>query len=174
MFSTERLQASHDLTQFASGNDDLDEWLRDSALPAGRSGTARTYVWVDDKSELMAYYAINPTLVLRSDLPRSVGRGAPDAIPGFLIGKLARHVSLRGQRIGSSSIGEVLLIDALSTVLAAATLAGGRVIVVDAIDDLARDFYERNGFRVLHDGSMRLVMKTSAAAKTIGAQWPPS
>jgi hypothetical protein len=49
---------------------------------------------------------------------------------------------------------------------------GGRVIVVDAIDDNARGFYEHFGFRAIPADPDRLVMKASAAAASLSLPWP--
>ena len=82
-----------------------------------------------------------------------------------------------GRVVGDSSIhgrglGAELLIHALDTVIAAARRAGGRVVLVDAIDDNARKFYERHDFHLLPGHDRRLVMKLSTAAKALGAPWP--
>jgi len=139
---TERLSSAHPAHSFNSGNDELDIWLRDAASTADRAGTARVYVWLDDNEELIGYFAITPHTVRREQVPSSVGRGAPDVIPGFLLARLAVSEHLHGHGVG----GELLAL-ALDTILAAIRIGGGRVIVVDAIEDRASGFYEHFGFR---------------------------
>ena len=51
-------------------------------------------------------------------------------------------------------------------------IGGGRVIVVDAIDDRARGFYEHFGFRAVPADPNRLVMKASTAAASLSREWP--
>ena len=62
--------------------------------------------------------------------------------------------------------------EALRTLLEAIRIGGGRVIVVDAIDDNAPSFYEHFGFKPIPDTAGRLVMKASTAAASVGVDWP--
>lgn len=163
----ERLTSEHSIRAFVSGNDELDAWLRDAAETADRAGTARVYVWLDGEDEVLGYFAILPHNVRREDVPPSVGRGAPDVIPGYLLARLALSEQLHG-----SGRGGELLAGALEATLAAIRLGGGRVIVVDAIDDRACGFYEHFGFRSIPANSNRLVMKASSAAASLSIDWP--
>lgn len=163
----DRLTLEHPIEDFSSGSDDLDTWLRDAAVTADRAGTARVYVWVDDAGEVIGYFAIAPHTVRRADVPSSVGRGAPDVIPGFLLARLALSEGLHGTGRG----GE-LLANAVITTLTAIRVGGGRLIVVDAIDDRAHGFYEHFGFRPVPEGQGRLVMRASTAAASLDIEWP--
>ena len=141
MFTSELLTPGHVVEGFDCGNDELDGWLRSAAYTAQRAGTARTYVWPGDDGEVLAYFAVAPTSVALAAIPSSLSRGAPDPMRGFLIAKLARHLRLRG-----GGHGEVLLVDALDVVVCAAAMAGGRVVVVDAIDGPPRSSTNGTGF----------------------------
>ena len=163
----ERLAPAHSIDAFVSGNDELDAWLRDAAETADRAGTARVYIWIDRENEVIGYFAIAPHNIRREDVPSSVGRGAPVVIPGFLLARLALAESLHGAGRG----GE-LLAGALETTLAAVRLGGGRVIVVDAIDERARGFYQHFGFRSIPANPNRLAMKASTAAASLSLTWP--
>lgn len=157
---------NHALAGFESGNAELDQWLRDKALTAMGHGT-RTYLLVDGNHLVVGYFALAPHLLSRHETPRRLERGAPEQIPAILLAKLALHVSVQGQGLGSE-----LLIAALDAIITAARRAGGRVVVVDAIDDVARSFYERHDFELLPGQTHRVVMKLSSAAKALGVQWP--
>lgn len=156
----------HDCQAFHSGKDDLDRWLNDHARQAVGQGT-RTYVLVDDEQGIVGYFAIAPHLVERDELPRKVGRGAPARIPAMLLAKLALYEPLHGMGLG----GE-LLVAALTTIVEAARNAGGKLVIVDAIDQAAADFYRHHDFQPLPHRSDRLVMKLSTAAKVLGLSWP--
>jgi ribosomal protein S18 acetylase RimI-like enzyme len=80
---------------------------------------------------------------------------------------LAVSRSLQGRGLG----GE-LLVEGLGVALKAMRLAGGRLIVVDAIDDAARGFYEHHGFKPIRENPNRLVMKASIAAAHLSLEWP--
>ncbi|MDP8976045.1 MAG: N-acetyltransferase [Actinomycetota bacterium] len=163
----ERLSPHHSIQSFVSGNADLDGWLRDAGETADRAGTARVYIWSDGADGVIGYFAILPHNILREEVPSSVGRGAPNVIPGFLLARLALSEHLHGGGRG----GE-LLVGALDTTLAAIRIGGGRVIVVDAINDRARGFYEHFGFRPIPADPNRLVMKASTAATSLSLEWP--
>jgi GNAT superfamily N-acetyltransferase len=162
----ERLSERHDLNRFVSGNDLLDKWLRQHARRAQIMGTARTYVLIDDADDLVAYYTLIPHIVRREDMPTKVGHGSPDAIPAILIARLAVAQRCHGQGIGSTT-----LIDPLGTALSGISAVGGRLIVVDAVDESAEAFYRHHGFTSTGQAG-RLVIKASDVARTLGYQTP--
>lgn len=83
----------------------------------------------------MGYFAIAPHLVQRNDAPDRLARGAPKQIPAISLAKLALNVSVQGHGMGSE-----LLVVALNIIISAAQRAGGRLVVVEAIDDSAQAF----------------------------------
>jgi GNAT superfamily N-acetyltransferase len=165
-YSVEPLSDGHDLTSFRCGRPELDDWLVLHARNAVGQGT-RTYVLLDEARRLAGYFAIAPHLVEREELPRRIGRGAPDKIPAVLLAKLALHEGLHRQGLGAE-----LLVWALATIVTAARAAGGKLIVVDAIDEAAAGFYRRHDFQALSGDPHRLVMKISTAARALGLPWP--
>jgi GNAT superfamily N-acetyltransferase len=131
----EPLGANHELATFRCGRPSLDDWRHQYARNAAGQGT-RTYVLLaEPDDEGVGYFAITPHLLGRGDAPKSIRRGAPDRIPAILLAKLALDEGLHGRGLG----GE-LLVHALSTIVAAARMAGGRIVVVDAIDEAAAAF----------------------------------
>lgn len=165
----ERLRPDHDLTAFSSGDATLDHWLHRSALTADRAGTARTYVWVDEFGAVRAYFSLVPHVVRRADLPAKLGRGSPDLIPAVLLARLALAEKLHGQ---PERWGTVLLLDALHVAVTAIRRVGGRLIVVDAIDDKAKSFYEHHDFKPVSSDPYRLVLKASDVARALDVPWP--
>lgn len=155
-----------DLSRFGCGHDQLDSWLIAHARTALGQGT-RIYVLVDGDGLVRGYYAIAPHLLNRAQAPPRPARGAPRLIPAILLAKLAVDRPLHGQGIGAD-----LLVAALITIIDAARVAGGRIIVVDAIDDNVRRFYEHHDFAPVPGNDRRLVMKLSTAAKALGLDWP--
>ncbi|GAA5045828.1 hypothetical protein [Nocardia callitridis] len=61
-----------------------------------------------------------------------------------------------------------MLIDAVSKIMGAAQASGGRLIVVDAIDESAFDFYRKYGFTPVRNTETQLVMKRSTALAAFG------
>jgi hypothetical protein len=58
------------------------------------------------------------------------------------------------------------------TIVDAARRAGGRIIVVDAIDGAAKRFYEHHDFVPVPGDDHRLVLKLDTAAKALAVDWP--
>lgn len=156
----------HGLDGFGCGNAELDDWLKHHARGAAGHGT-RTYVLVDEADVVVGYFAIAPHYLLRADAPPKIGRGAPSQIPAILLARLALSQSIQGQGVGAE-----LLVFALRTIVEAARRAGGRLVVVGAIDDAARCFYDRHDFEPVPGDERRLVLKLSTAAKALKLDWP--
>ena len=164
----EALDDRHELASFSCGNLELDRWLRDHARQATAQGT-RTYIVLDDEDHdaVVGYFAIVPHVLDRGDAPPKLGRGAPRQIPSILLAKLALSDDLHGQGLGAE-----LLVRALDTIIDAARIAGGKLVVVDAIDADAEAFYRHHDFQPLPNRSDRLVMKLSTSARALGKDWP--
>jgi GNAT superfamily N-acetyltransferase len=161
VYDSEPLTQEHDLSNFDSGNPELDSWLTDHALHAGSNRTARTFVWAEG-NRVVAYYALAGHQVVRDQMPAQVARGGPMYVPAVLLAKLALDRSLQGRGLGA-----FLLVDALERIVAATEVVAARVTVVDAIDEDAVRFYERFAFRRTAPDSFRLVQKISDIAKAL-------
>lgn len=159
-YSLSPLSDGHDISAFACGEESLDRWLSREALAAQKSWVSRTHVWTEAKApEVLAYFTILPTTVEPAGLSLRNRAGQVGAVPGYLLAKLALHARLRG---GTPKLGPELLIDALETIGTAADAAGGRLIVVDALNDKAHAFYRRADFIPI-PGTHRLVMRMATA-----------
>jgi predicted N-acetyltransferase YhbS len=80
--------------------------------------------------------------IIGTAAPGKIKRNMPDPIPVMVLGRLA--VDLRHQNQG---IGKALVKDAVLRTLQASEIAGIRAILVQAIDERAKDFYaEKCGF----------------------------
>jgi hypothetical protein len=112
--------------------------------------------------EIKAYFSIAPTQVVRSEVSSSMAGGF-SVIPSFLLARLALDLSLQG-----AGLGEELLHDALTRLVEAADRGGGRLIVVDAIDEKAAAFYAKYDFRPVRSNPLRLVMKVATARSALG------
>lgn len=147
----------HYLDAFTCGKDPLDTWLKTQARRAQAANTARTYVWTRPGSpDALAYFSIAPTQVARAEIPRQL-TGGYSVIPAYLLARLALDNTLHGQGMGGQ-----LLLDALARIVDAAKVGGGRLIVVDAIDDQAAAFYRRHDF-IPVTGTARLYLKVATA-----------
>ena len=163
MFVLRPLRAGDDLSAFECGSDALTTWLTSTAHRAHDQGVVRVYVWVDESkpARVLGYSAIQPTQALAADLTRGQS-GGHSTVPGYLIARLALDTTLHGQGLGSE-----LLVRSLEVCVRAAGVGGGRIIVVDPIDDAARDFYLRHDF-LPTKGDHRLAMKVATARSALG------
>jgi len=105
----------------------------------------------------VAYYSVAPTQILREEITASQAGGF-STVPAYLLARLALDRTLRGQGLGTE-----LLIDALQAIVDAANTGGGRLIIVDAIDDEAVTFYRHHNFQPIRGSVRRLVMKVTTA-----------
>ena len=141
MTSPEPIDERHDVSRFESGAESLDAWLRRKALLNEAKGGSRTYV-VCDGDRVIGFYSLAASSVERRRVSSRVGRGMPEPIPVILLGQLAVDTGYRGRGLGAD-----LLVDAAKRAFAAADVIGARALVVQALDDGVRAFYERFGFR---------------------------
>lgn len=161
-FVSEQLAIRHSLSGFNSGVAALDAWLIDHAAHAQAMRKAQTFIWHGGDDRVVGYFSLAAHLLVRSDLPKKIGRGSPATIPAVLLARLALASGLHGEGLG----GE-LLWDALTRAVAAAEIAAARVVVVDAIDGEAARFYRHHGFTPIPDNPNRLVQKISDIAAAL-------
>ena len=152
------LADAHDLDLFQSGNDNLDEWLRRRARANQISGASRTYVVADD-ARVVGYYCLSSGGLAAVDAPGSIRRNTPDPIPMAIVGRLTVDHSWQG-----GGLGVALLQDAVLRTAQAAAIMGIRGILVHAISEEAKAFYERYGFAASPANPMTLVLSLKSAA----------
>ena len=157
----EKLSATHNLSDFDSGEPVLDDWLRRRALYNEASGASRTYVVCMGKT-VVGYYTLAVGAVAHAEAPGRVRRNMPDPLPVMVLGRLAVDKSL--QRRG---IGKGLLRDAVLRTVQAAEIAGIRAILVHAISEPAKRFYEGCGFMASPIDPLTVVLTVAEAGKIL-------
>ena len=165
-----KLAPGYDLGAFDCGVPSYNEWLVRHAATSSQAGVSAVYLLLEESAEtsrVVGYYAINPTQVVREDVPKSLSRGWPQTVPAWKLGKLAVHADLRADT--DAQWGRQLLRDALETIVGVADAGGGKVIVVDADNEGLLGFYTRNGFKSTgRDGDLSLYMKVSTVRAALG------
>lgn len=164
----EQLHQRHDRASFACGVSELDDWFRSRAGQDQRRRVAQIFVAVDEHG-VAGFYSLSMFTLALDHIPAALARKLPryDAIPAALIGRLARHT-----RVAGSGLGDLLVADAITRVLAASTSIAAYAIVVDAKDDRGRRFYESHGFASLPSRPNRLFLPTEVAAAALIAASP--
>jgi ribosomal protein S18 acetylase RimI-like enzyme len=150
---------------FSCGELNLDDWFVHRAGQDTRRDLAQVFVAVDEKLGVVGFYSLGAFSLALDDLPEELGRKLPryGAIPAALIGRLARDLRVRGQRLG-----DILLADAIGRVLAAKQQLAVYAIVVDAKNERAQLFYRAFGFTQLPSRPDRLFLLTSTAERARG------
>jgi GNAT superfamily N-acetyltransferase len=131
----------HDRDQFDSGEPVLDEWLRRYAGQNRRRDTAATWVIADANDDVVAYASVAMTGIDRSAAPQVLAKGAPDPVPALLLGRLAVD-----HRYSSLGIGTTIAAYVLATAVELNEKAACRAVVVTALTERARTWWERLGF----------------------------
>lgn len=140
-FFIEKLRRGHDLTPFDCGNPALTAWLQEFAWPNQQADSAKTYVACRE-NRVVGYYAVTAGSVHKHESPERISKGlANHPIGVVLLARLAVDVGEQGK-----GLGKALLFDALKRVEEAADIVGVRAVMVHAIDDSARKFYEYFNF----------------------------
>ena len=155
------LAAEHELEEFNSGTPPLDEWLKRRARQNEASGASRTYVIAEGR-RVVGYYGLAAGSVLHEVATSRVRRNMPDPVPVALLGRLAVDRQWQGRGLGAA-----LLRDAVLRVVGAAGTIGVRALLVHAISDEAKAFYERWGFRPSATDPMTLMITMEEAQKML-------
>jgi GNAT superfamily N-acetyltransferase len=160
----EHVTAEHDLSTFESGVQALDDWLKRRALANEASGASRTY-GVSVRGKVVGYYALATGAVTLQAATGRARRNMPEPIPVMVLGRLAIDKAYQGK-----GLGRALLRDAILRTLQAAAIGGIRAILVHAISDDAKRFYERYGFSPSPLDPMTLMITVADAEKALSGK----
>jgi GNAT superfamily N-acetyltransferase len=142
----------HLLDDFDCGVASLNDWLKRRALANQKNNASRTYV-VTDGEKVIAYYCLSSGALALSNAPSPIRRNMPDPIPVAILGRLGVDTSWKGKGLGAA-----LLQDAVLRTVRAAEIIGIRGIVVHAISEEAKQFYEHYGFSPSPTQPMTLIL----------------
>jgi GNAT superfamily N-acetyltransferase len=150
---------------FECGEPSLDLWLLKHALSAGAVGSARTYVVTDSSDGVLGFYALTVAALEHVEATARAAKGMPrHSIPAMLLSRLAVDRTVQGKGLGA-----LLLRDALERTLLVADLAGVRLLLVHAMNDEARGFYERFGFEPSPSDPLNLQLLIKDIRATVAA-----
>ena len=150
------LNPTHERSGFQCGVRALDLYLKKQARQDTKRRISRVFVATkpDNPKAVVGYYTLSTLSVELSQLPEKLARKLPThPVPAALIGRLAVSIPAQGQ-----GVGEMMLADAIKRTLAVSDQIAIYAMVVDAINDNARGFYEQFGFTRLSDDSPRLFL----------------
>ena len=148
------LSTAHRIDAFECGETVLDEWLKRRAMANHLSGASRTFVVTDLDQRVYGYYAMAAGAVSHQMATSTVRRNMPDPVPVMMLARLAVDHRAQGIKLGAS-----LLQDAVNRAIAVSHNAGVRALLVHAIHDRAKQFYEHYGFQVSPVHPMTLMLR---------------
>ena len=148
------LTDDHNISAFDSGEDVLDHWLKNRALTNVKNRATRVYVTcLNESMDVIGYYGLSTGQLRHGNAIGSMRRNMPDPIPVILLGRLAIDQSLQGKGVGAD-----LLAHAVEKSLQVSEIAGARLLVVHALHDTAKKFYQRFGFTQLPGEELSLAI----------------
>ena len=154
LHAPESLSTEHQVNAFACGESVLDEWLKRRALGNQTSGASRTFVVATSQKEVMGYYALAAGAVAHQDATRSIRQNMPDPVPVMVLARLAVDARAQGIKLGAA-----MLQDALQRCVLVSQNTGVRAMLVHALNDRARQFYEHYGFKASPTHSMTMMLR---------------
>lgn len=153
----EPLSASHRLDDFDCGEAVLDDWLGRRALANQSSGASRTFVVADENGLVRGFYALAAGAVSQRMATTGVRRNMPDPVPVLVLARLAVDRRAQGKHLGAS-----LLQDAVHRAAAVSQDTGVRALLVHALHEKAKQFYEHYGFQASPTHPMTLMLRLSS------------
>lgn len=142
-YRIEPLNNHHNRLAFTCGVEPLDRYLQKQASQDLSRRVAAIFILTPDGATIAGYYTLSAHAINLGELPANITKKLPryPYVPATLLGRLAVSMDFRGQ-----GIGELLLLDAFQRVLASTHEIASAMIVVDAKDENARNFYLHHQF----------------------------
>jgi predicted GNAT family N-acyltransferase len=157
----------HDRTAFSCEHEALNAYIKQQASQDVKKHVAAVFVLTPDGRIIAGYYTLSQYVVDSGGVPdetmRSLGLPKYKELPATLLGRLARSLDFKGQRIG-----ELLLMSALRQALDHSKRIASMAVVVDAKDEAASSFYRRYGFLELPDHPSRLFLPMKTVERMFG------
>ena len=151
------------MSEFSCGKPTLDHRLKTRAFSNQQKGFTAILV-VHEAEHVVGYYGLAPTCVVPSVLPRSIRTGQPpNPVPCMLLGQLATDTAWAGLGIGAGLVNH-----AIQRCVQAASLIGGRALMVNAVDGEAAEFWRRRGLESSRDDPLVLLRSISDIAVSLG------
>jgi GNAT superfamily N-acetyltransferase len=152
----EPISKKHDRKAFDCGDAAMNDFLQRYARQSHDAGSAKTFLAVDDadKKTILGFYSLAPASLAYADTPEIMRRGlAQHDVPGFRLARIATHVSVQGQGLGGQ-----LLAAAARRCLQVAAQVGGIILIIDAKNARAAEWYASYGAVPLNERPLTLVM----------------
>ncbi|PSB05274.1 GNAT family N-acetyltransferase [Merismopedia glauca] len=157
----ELLGAEHNRSDFHSGSEPLDRYLKERATQDLKRYVATPFVLYDLEAQRIAgYYTLASTAIELIELPEAIQKKLPryPLVPAILLGRLAMDEGYQGQGLGAFLLADALRRSLISEIAAMA-------VVVDAKDEKAATFYKHHRFTSFTSHPQRLYLPMTLIAK---------
>lgn len=163
----EPIAKHHDRKAFDCGDAAMNEFLHRYARQSHDAGGAKTFLAINnaDNTTVLGFYSLAPGALAYADTPEMIRRGlARHDVPGFRLARLATQFQLQGKGLGGQ-----LLAAAGRRCLRAAANVGGVILIIDAKNDHAANWYTAYGAVPLANTPLTLVMSLVTFATELKA-----
>jgi len=143
--------------KFDCGKEPLNNYIQRNATKDVKNGTCPCFVIKNEDDEVLGYYTLSTESIPIEDAPLEYQKKIKyQYVPVILLGRLAIDKNYFGK-----GFGKLLLIDSLKRSLdVAINHIGAVAVIVDPIDQEAKEYYSKYGFAELPDsGRMFMSIK---------------
>jgi GNAT superfamily N-acetyltransferase len=151
-----------DRSSFCCGIIELDDYLQRQASQDAKRKVATPFVMLDKERRILGFYTLSAYTILGAELPATLTKKLPKypLIPATLLGRLAVHRELQGQKLG-----RLLLMDALHRSWKNTGQIASVGVVAEAFDEAARRFYLHHEFVPIAEHPRKLFIAMDTIAK---------
>jgi GNAT superfamily N-acetyltransferase len=164
----EPINRSHDRRRFDCGDPDMNDFLLRHARQSHEQNASKTFCAIDETApgKVLGFYTITPSAVAHQDVPAAVVKGlARHEVAGFKLARIATDLTVAGQGLG----GQLLAAAALRCLRIAAE-GGGLLLIIDAKNETAAQWYASYGAEPLRGKPLTLFMPLAAFAADLKAK----
>lgn len=130
---------------FDCGVESLNSFLKDHAFINQMRRLSATIVACEQENpqqKIIGFYSLSPAQISAESFPKKMSRSLPQyPIPAFRLCRLAVDHKFQQMKCGTE-----LLVHALAKCYQQSQTIGGYCVLVDAIDEKVKTFYEKRGF----------------------------
>ena len=152
----ELLDKKHNRKDFDCGKELLNDYLKNQVRQDVKRKLSACFVLADSETKVIqGYYTLSNNSIPLSSFSEQIQNKLPKSyksIPTTLLGRLAIDKKYQG-----NGIGKILLIDALKRSYGISNEIGSFGIIVDPIDDEAKNFYQKYDFIELPDSKKMFI-----------------
>lgn len=145
---------------FDCGEPTLNDYLKRYARQQSRNDISQTHLLFDfEHKRIISYYSTCNYSIQREVLSTH-SRFPTPVIPATLIGRLAVDSDYKGQGYGAYT-----LVEALKQIKTISAITGINIVIVDALNESAKEFYKNFGFIEFDDDKMRLFITIASISE---------